>query len=117
MIRTPFGKFMRGYRAKYDFVMADIAKKLGVNTSFLSLVETGKKNIPLSWKSLIPKKLNLSDEETKKLIESIDDSIDICEVDLSKYDIEQKHLLKSLIKYLSENGKIDDTLKDYCLSL
>ena len=46
---TRFGEMLRVLRVKNHEVMGDLARMLGVSTSFLSAVECGKKNVPDSW--------------------------------------------------------------------
>ena len=71
---TKFGEFMRIQRIKNHEVMGDTAKLLGVKLPFVSTVESGKRNVPDTWIPILTKHYNLSDEETKELIEAIEDS-------------------------------------------
>lgn len=43
---TTFGKELRKMRIESGEVLKDMADRIGVSTSFLSAIETGKKNIP-----------------------------------------------------------------------
>ena len=69
---TKFGEYMRILRIKHHEVMGDLAKVLGVKTSFLSAVETGKKNIPENWFDLITKHYKLTDNEKEELLEAME---------------------------------------------
>jgi transcriptional regulator with XRE-family HTH domain len=46
---TEFGQFLRKLRIDCNELLKDMADKLGVSSSFLSAVETGKRNIPEGW--------------------------------------------------------------------
>lgn len=46
---TDFGRLLRKIRIDCDEIIKDMAKKLDVTASFLSAVETGKRNIPEHW--------------------------------------------------------------------
>ena len=46
---TEFGQFLRKLRIDYNELLKDMADKLGVTSSYLSAVETGKRNIPDGW--------------------------------------------------------------------
>jgi transcriptional regulator with XRE-family HTH domain len=46
---TEFGQFLRKLRIDYGELLKDMADKLGVTSSYLSAVETGKRNIPDGW--------------------------------------------------------------------
>lgn len=43
---TEVGKFLRKVRIDHDEILKDMATKLGVSVSFLSVVENERKNIP-----------------------------------------------------------------------
>jgi len=46
---TEFGRHLRKLRIDCDEYLKDMADKLGVTSSYLSAVETGKRNIPCGW--------------------------------------------------------------------
>lgn len=77
---TNFGKYMRILRIQHQEKMKDVADILGVTISFLSAVETGKKNVPVRWADKIVDHYHLDDEEQKKLIESIEESHTECKI-------------------------------------
>ena len=47
---SPFGKFCRKLRLERGELLLDMAKKLQVQSSYLSSVEVGRKSVPESWK-------------------------------------------------------------------
>jgi transcriptional regulator with XRE-family HTH domain len=46
---TEFGRYLRKLRIDCGELIRDMAEKLGVTASYLSAVETGKRNIPEAW--------------------------------------------------------------------
>jgi transcriptional regulator with XRE-family HTH domain len=46
---TEFGQYLRKLRIDCGDLLKDMADKLGVTSSYLSAVETGKRNIPDGW--------------------------------------------------------------------
>jgi transcriptional regulator with XRE-family HTH domain len=46
---TEFGRFLRKLRIDCGELIKDMAEKLQVTPSYLSAVETGKRNIPSAW--------------------------------------------------------------------
>lgn len=74
MSYSKFGEFMRILRIKNYEIMGDTARLLKVSVPFLSAVENGKKNVPSDWIPILVKHYNLSKEEEKDLMNSIDES-------------------------------------------
>jgi transcriptional regulator with XRE-family HTH domain len=64
---TEFGKFLRKLRIDCGEIIQDMAGKLGVTASYLSAVETGKRNIPGSWVEEISDSYSLSQESRDDL--------------------------------------------------
>lgn len=57
---TEFGQYLRKLRIDYNELLKDMADKLGVTSSYLSAVETGKRNIPEGWVEKICRYYNLA---------------------------------------------------------
>ena len=74
MSYTKFGEFMRVLRVKNHEVMGDTAKLLDVKIPFVSAVESGKRNVPDGWFSLIVEHYNLNEIEQAELLQAIEDS-------------------------------------------
>ena len=81
---TKFGEYMRILRIKFHEVMGDTAKLLEVSLPFLSAVENGKRNVPSEWPEKIIQHYNLSEKESKKLMEAIEESRTQIKLDLKK---------------------------------
>ena len=64
---TEFGRQIRKLRIDRGIVLADMAKQLGVSSSYLSAIEHGKRKIPSEWIDKIQKLYNLSLSEQESL--------------------------------------------------
>jgi len=69
---TKFGKYIRTKRILREMLLGEMAKQLGVSSSFLSSVEAGRKNVPEAWRKKIPEILKLSDNDLEHLNKTID---------------------------------------------
>jgi transcriptional regulator with XRE-family HTH domain len=64
---TEFGKFTRKLRVDNDELLKYMADKLGVSSSYLSSVETGKRKTPVEWVDKISQLYNLDEHMKSKL--------------------------------------------------
>lgn len=64
---TPFGKMVRGLRREKGILLIDMAKMANVTSGFLSLVETGKKQIPDRLVTAIVAGLDLNEQDAREL--------------------------------------------------
>jgi transcriptional regulator with XRE-family HTH domain len=66
---TEFGQYLRKLRIDCDELLKDMSDKLGVTSSYLSAVETGKRNIPDDWVEKISKyySLHMFDKEALQI--------------------------------------------------
>ena len=71
---TKFGEFIRILRIRNHEVMGDLAKVLEVSLPFLSSVETGKKNVPLSWVNILTDHYKLNEKDVSELNKAIEES-------------------------------------------
>lgn len=64
---TSFGKFLKKLRIDHNELQKDMAEKIGITGSYLSLIELGKRNIPKDAVSKIIKHYNLTDNQKLEL--------------------------------------------------
>ena len=64
---TAFGLKCREFRTRYDLVMADQAKGLGVSVAYISAIERGKRSIPDEYPAELAHWLSLSEADSKIL--------------------------------------------------
>ena len=67
---TVFGRTLRKLRIDRGELIKDMAEKLGVTASYLSAVETGKRNIPSTWVDEIVRLYHLDSEMRAELEEA-----------------------------------------------
>ena len=80
---TEFGQHLRKIRIDCGEFLKDMAEKLGVTSSYLSAVETGKRNIPDDWVAKISQLYGLDMFEREALQIAADNSARSVTMDLS----------------------------------
>lgn len=103
-----FGKFCRKLRIDRGEILADMAKKLGVSSAFLSKVETGGKKPPKEWKDKIVALYDLNDQKAAELDEYLFEAINANSLDMSGYSETDKNMLLSFARKLDT---MDDAKK------
>ena len=97
---TQLGIFLRKLRLDSGEIMKDMAKKLGVSSSFLSAVENGKKKMPDAWYETIIRIYNLDKGEQEELIKVIEESQKSIEINLEELSKEKRRLAFSFARKL-----------------
>ncbi len=67
MADKEYGKFLKTLRIQKEEYLQDMAKNLGIQSSYLSAIESGTRDIPVDLTQKICKEYNLSDEDSAKL--------------------------------------------------
>ncbi len=65
-IKTIIGKNVKLYRRLQGMTLDQLASKIGIKKSYLSLIENGKKNISVEKLDQLAKALNISIEKLVK---------------------------------------------------
>lgn len=99
---SPFGKFCRRLRLERGELLLDMAKKLRVQSSYLSSVEVGRKSVPESWKDEIAKLYNLNIDERKDLEEAIDESIRQIKINMENRSDKDRQFLLAFARKLDD---------------
>lgn len=100
-----FGKFCRRLRIDRGEILADMAKKLGVSSAFLSKVETGGKKPPKEWKDKIVALYDLNNQKAAELDEYLFEAINASSLDMSS------HNSNVLLKFIPSDMPTNDELK------
>ena len=79
---TDFGRFLRKLRIDRGELIRDMAGKLDITASYLSAVETGKRNIPETWVNEIATKYHLDEASRQALSEAAEHSAKTIKLDL-----------------------------------
>ena len=89
---TAFGRFVRKIRIDTGWLLKDMAESLGVTSSYLSAVETGKRRIPNDWAEKITKIFQLDSDSIYELNASIQESQQEIQLNLSAASKQQRDL-------------------------
>lgn len=92
MTITNFGKMLRKIRIDRGELLYDMAKKLGVTSSYLSAVELGKRKVPDGWVENLIKEYNLPLSEQKKLYQYAYENKNNIKIDVEQCEEERKDL-------------------------
>lgn len=111
---TKFGEFARMLRLQHNQVMGDMAMILNVSTSFLSAVETGKKNIPLEWENILIKEYSLGKPEKIELKEAIANSKSQVKLKLTGVDNAKREVA---LKFARSFDEIDSNTVEMIMKL
>ena len=65
---TEYGKYLKKLRIDESEKLADMAKRLGISTSYLSFIENGTREIPPDFSYRVWKEYKLSEDKTKALV-------------------------------------------------
>lgn len=101
-----FGTCLKQFRKSRGESLLTLSNKLGVGVSFLSALESGKKVIPLEYGNKISDALNLTNEESIILKNSIDYSNNRVVFDLSLFNDDKKKFVIDFAR-LMENSNLD----------
>lgn len=109
---TAFGKFCRVLRIEYGELLKDMADKLNVSSAFLSSVENGKKEIPISWLDKIIDLYSLNEKQAKELSMAIATSKKEYRLNLEQISYEDRGLALSFARKLEGISKMDENDKN-----
>lgn len=106
---TEFGQYLRKLRIDCKELLRDMAVKLEVTSSFLSAVETGKRNIPENWVKKIIQFYSLDFFEQEALKKAADNSAKTVTMDLSKMVPKKK---ETVLLFARTFDDVDDSAID-----
>ena len=108
---SKFGKELRKIRVDNDENINAMAKKLGISISYLSAIESGKRNIPDGMVDTIIKKYHLSKERSEMLRTAEAESSKSVDIDLTQLTFEQRQLAFALSR------KLNNISDEDCISI
>ena len=104
---TEFGKVMRIIRINTGDSMRDMAAKIGMSATYLSAIETGKRNIPSNMEELLFSRYDFSEKDKKRIKDAIEQSVAQVKIDVREMAEKQKKIIYSVAK-----GGIDEATLD-----
>lgn len=87
---SDFGKCIRRIREKNNDSLRQMAIKLNISAAFLSVMEVGRKQVPVEYAGKIKKIYNLSDKEENEIIDSIYETNQRVPIELNNMSKAQK---------------------------
>lgn len=102
---TETGKFLRKLRIDRSEKQKDMADRLNVSVSFLSAVETGKKNMPSLWKTRICDIYELTDIQKCEFMNAIAKTRKTVEISLTDLNNVKR---ETVILFAEKIEKISD---------
>jgi len=99
---TEFGKFVRKLRIDNGVVLGDMAKIIGVSSSYLSSVENGKKNITEQLLEKIAEYFSLNKSQLTELKQSADNSPISVKLDLKNASSDDRMLASAFARQVSD---------------
>ncbi|MDQ1236708.1 transcriptional regulator with XRE-family HTH domain [Paenibacillus sp. SORGH_AS306] len=99
---TQFGTFCRKLRIDNGELLKNMADKLEVTSSYLSAVETGKRNVPHDWIEKITNFYQLNDESKNQLKFAIENSVPSIKIDLRNTSNQDKNLVMAFAREFKE---------------
>ena len=106
---SEFGKYLRTLRINNGEMLKDMANKLDVSSAFLSAIENGKKSIPNDWYNKIINIYNLTDDESKKLKQVIDNSVISAKLNFSNNNPKNIGIALQFARRFNEKSISDET--------
>ena len=104
---TEFGKVMRIIRINTGDSMRDMAAKIGMSATYLSAIETGKRNIPSNMEELLFSRYDFSEKDKKRIKDDSEQADAQVKIDLKERAEKQKKIIDSVAK-----GGIDEATLD-----
>ena len=102
---TDFGRFFRKLRIDRGGLIKDMAEKLDVTASYLSAVETGKRNIPDAWVQKISSGYHLDEASRHALSEAAARSAKTIKLELGNLSGDKR---EAAILFAREFGCMDE---------
>lgn len=89
---SKFGEFIRTIRKRQNDSLRDMAKKMDISATFLSAMEVGRKNIPISYVDKITEVYSLTNEEKEQLLDAVQETNNRVSLELSQMNENQKEV-------------------------
>ncbi|MDD4156822.1 MAG: hypothetical protein PHY08_09650 [Candidatus Cloacimonetes bacterium] len=115
---SKFGYCTRKFRLTTEESLRIMAEKLKISAAFLSAMEVGRKAVPMEYAKKIKEIYGLNEEQYKELYESIIETNQHVDIEISKMNEDQKEISIVFARKI-ENAdpklikKLRKALKDY----
>ena len=95
------GKFLRKIRIDREELLADMARKLGVSSAFLSQIENGGKKPPKNWEEDFLAVYELDKNQEQEFRDCVFEAVNSKSIDLSSYSQNDRDMMLSFARKLN----------------
>lgn len=99
---TSFGKTLRKIRIDRGEILYDMARKLGITSSYLSAIECGKRNIPEDFIDKLQEYYEFTDEELLELNITKDEAIKELSINMENINLKKRTLALEFARSFNE---------------
>ena len=107
MAVTEFGRLLRKLRIDHNEVLLNMADKLDISASYLSAMETHKRDVPEWCLKKIVELYGLSDHDAESLRDAANEQARVVRIPVEKMSKERKEIVFALVKGMN----IDEILE------
>lgn len=105
---TEFGKLLRIIRINSGDSSREMARKLGFSPSYLSAIESGKRNIPTDMEKLLSKSYPLSQIDLEKLRTAMLASSDTVKINLTDFAEKKQRVIMAIAQDDISDNVLDE---------
>ena len=105
---TEFGKLLRIIRINSGDLSREMARKLGFSPSYLSAIESGKRNIPTDMEKLLSKSYPLSQIDLEKLRTAMFASSDTVKINLTDFAEKKQRVIMAIAQDDISDNVLDE---------
>ena len=105
---TEFGKLLRIIRINSGDSSRDMARKLGFSPSYLSAIESGKRNVPTDMEKLLSKSYPLSQTDLEKLRTAMFASSDTVKINLTDFAEKKQRVIMAIAQDDISDNVLDE---------
>ena len=105
------GRFLRKLRIDHGEFLKNMADKLGVSSAFLSAVENGKKNLPLTLKEKLIEVYQLDSQQQVAFNKAIENSVSEIRLDLAGRSDDERELAFAFARTFNEEHSKEELQK------
>ena len=105
---TEFGKLLRIIRINSGDSSREMARKLGFSPSYLSAIESGKRNIPTDMEKLLSKSDPLSQIDLEKLRTAMFASSDTVKINLTDFAEKKQRVIMAIAQDDISDNVLDE---------
>lgn len=105
---TEFGRLLRIIRINSGDSSREMARKLGFSPSYLSAIESGKRNIPTDMEKLLSKSYPLSQIDLEKLRTAMFASSDTVKINLTDFAEKKQRVIMAIAQDDISDNVLDE---------